>query len=78
MLMWEEVGGVAMPNPKSEQLDEYLASMLQKLRDGNDRTLALLEKSYRLIAMSEKLLRVPVPKVWHREPPETPPETDPK
>jgi hypothetical protein len=48
---------------------KHLAAKIDWLRQANHLTQQQLRRSYEQIALSEKLLKLAVPKVWHPEPP---------
>lgn len=58
-----------MPDEIAELVAKNIAMRLERLQAGNDLTREQLRKSIKQIAISEELLKLPVPKVWHREPP---------
>jgi hypothetical protein len=53
-----------------EWIAEYIAAKMERLRAANELTKEQLRRSYRQIALSEELLRAPIPKVWRPKPPE--------
>jgi hypothetical protein len=59
-----------MPSKADQDwVEKYIAAKLEKLREGNERTRQQLRKSVAQIALSEELLKMPVPKVWPPKPP---------
>jgi hypothetical protein len=59
-----------MPEDAAEWMARFAAAKLDRLRAGNERTLEQLRKTCKQLALSEKALRLPVPKVWHPERPD--------
>jgi hypothetical protein len=58
-----------MADEIAEWVARFEAAKLERIRAGNQLTRDLLQKSRKQLALSEKVLKLPVPKVWHPEPP---------
>jgi len=56
-----------MPDDILEWIAKYVAVKIDRVRAGNLLTQEQLRKSFKHIALSEDLLNLPVPKVWHPE-----------
>jgi hypothetical protein len=64
-----------MPDDISQWVAKNIAAKIERLRAGNKLTKEQLRKSYRQLAFSKELLRLPVPKTWHSEMPSDDPAT---
>lgn len=58
----------------ADEIAEYVARVItvrmERMRASNALVQEQLSRSYKQITISEELLRLPVPKVWHPEAPQ--------
>jgi hypothetical protein len=66
--------GVAGEYSNARQVEEWIAQYVElkitRLRAGNDVVREQLRRSYQQIALSEEVLKSPVPETWQSEAPE--------
>jgi hypothetical protein len=55
--------------PDDNWVAHVIAAKIARLRTANALTLEQIRKSYEQLDISEKLLELPVTRVWHPEPP---------
>ncbi|UQR67602.1 hypothetical protein LRP30_21135 [Bradyrhizobium sp. C-145] len=59
-----------MPDEETDFVARLVTAKIERVKAGTERAREKLRESYQRLALSEKVLQIPIPKVWHPEPPD--------
>ncbi|RXG85616.1 hypothetical protein [Bradyrhizobium vignae] len=59
-----------MLDKQTDFVARLVTAKIERIKAGTERAQEQLQRSYRQLALSEKVLQIPTPKVWHPESPD--------